>query len=101
MAGAYPMRQLALLYTPTTLTLSAGQAAGTEAIIAANVNRSGLMFRANANFEIAISANALAGMRIYASSRDSLTGPECPLGDLYLVPGTGLVAGNELTVWEG
>lgn len=87
-------------YTATTFNLTAGQAAGTDPLIAANANRKGLMFRADVDFELALAAAQTKGMRIYASARDSLIGGECPLGALYLVNGSGLNAGDTLTVWE-
>lgn len=92
--------QRASSFAASEVTLSAGQAAGTTAIIAAKVNRKALMFRAGNDFELALASGSDAGMRIYASARDSLVGPECPLGALYLVEGSGLIEGDTLTVWE-
>ncbi len=92
---------LGTLYTATTITLSSGQAAGTAALLAANASRRALMFRAASDFEISPTASATAGIRIYASARDSFVGQECPTNTLYLVAGSGLVTGSVLTVWEG
>lgn len=89
-----------LAYKARTFALTAAQAAGTDPLIEANADRKALQFRANADFELALAAGQTAGMRIYASARDSLTGAECPRGQLYLVPNSGLPTGSTLTVWE-
>lgn len=90
----------ALAYVATNYTMTANQATGIDPVIPANSSRRALQFSAPSNFQLALAASQTAGMRIYASARDSLIGAECPLGALYLVASSGLNAGDTLTVWE-
>lgn len=87
-------------YTQSIVTLTAGQAAGTDALLPANAARKALMFGASVDFKIALTGGAADGLRVYASARDSFVGKECPVGAVYLVPGSGLAAGAALVVWE-
>lgn len=87
-------------YTASSFNLTANQANGTDPIVAANANRKSLLFRAAADFEVALAPGQTAGMRVFASARDGFQPCECPMGALYLVAGSGLLAGNNLTVWE-
>lgn len=87
-------------FTQTVVTITAGMAAGTDPILAANVNRKAVQFGAAADFKAALASGGADGMRIYASARDGFTGKECPKGALYHVTGSGLAVGNSLVVWE-
>jgi hypothetical protein len=91
---------MAASYAQTTVTLSAGQAAGTAPLIAANRDRRALQLGAAVDFKVALSASATDGMRVYASARDGFEGALCPAGELYLVAGSGLSTGNAVVVWE-
>jgi hypothetical protein len=84
----------------TIVTLTALQAAGTDPLIGANANRQAIQFGAATDFKIALTAAATDGLRIYASARDDLSGKLCPLGGVYLVPASGLAAGDTVVIWE-
>lgn len=92
--------QSPLAYTQTPVTLASGHIAGTTPIVASNANRLGLKFRADRDFELALSTAQSAGMRVYASARDGFTGPDCPMGALYLATGSGFAVGDVILVWE-
>lgn len=87
------------LYTDVSVaSLSAGQAAGTSTIIAANANRKSLMVNPPADCFLAISSGATAGWPLFAGVPNIITGQECPTNALYV---DGLTAATALTVWEG
>lgn len=100
---AFYHSEIAEAYVQTVLTLTAAHAAGTTPIVPApglNVNRRALQFGANSNFQISLTPAASAGMRVYASARDGFVGQECPGGAIYHVPGSGLITGDKLVIWE-
>lgn len=99
-ATPLPVGAAALPMTGTSVTLTAGQAAGTDVLIPANAARRSLMFSAPADFRVALAASQTTGMPIYGTARDALVGQECPTNALYLVAGSGLTAGNVLLYWE-
>lgn len=87
-------------YVQTIVTLTAQQAAGAAPLIAANPKRMALQVGAAVHFKVSLVAGATDGQRIYAGARDELAGKSCPLGALYHVPGSGLVTGDKLVMWE-
>jgi hypothetical protein len=100
---AFYHSEIAESYVQTILTLTAGHIAGTVPIVPApaqDVNRRSLQFGADTNFKISLVPGATAGMRVYASARDGFNGQECPAGAIYHVPGSGLIAGATLVIWE-
>lgn len=99
---AHPLPAVApaLSYTQTSIVLTAAQAAGTDPLVAANPARRALQFAGSVDFKVALAAGQSAGMPIYGSARDELAGALCPVEAIYLVAGSGAVAGGTIVIWE-
>jgi hypothetical protein len=86
-------------YTDASIaSLSAGQAAHTATVLAANANRKALMINPPADCILTIATAATAGWPLFANVPNTIVGQECPTNALYLV---GLSAGAAVTIWEG
>lgn len=78
--------------------LSAGQAAGTTAVLVSAVGRKGLMFNPPADCLLKISTAAGAGgWPLYGGVPNSIVGQPCPTNALYI---TGLATGQAVGIWE-
>lgn len=80
------------------VALTAGQAAGTEAILPANAKREALMIRPASDCELTIAAASQKGWPLFGDVPNTLSGSECPTNQLFVY---GLAAGASLTIWEG
>lgn len=80
-------------------SLSAGQAAGTTTVLAANASRKALMVNppADCTLLIASAAGSTQGYPLFGNVPNTITGQECPTNALYVY---GLSAANALTIWE-
>lgn len=88
-----------LTYTDVSVgSLSAGQAAGTATVIAANASRKALMINPPADCILTIASAATKGWPLFANVPNTITGQECPTNGLYVY---GLSAAASLTMWEG
>jgi hypothetical protein len=86
------------LYTEQSIpALSAGQAAGTSTVLAANADRKALMIVPPANCALSIESGAAGGWPLFGGVPNTISGQECPLNALYLV---GLAADAAVTIWE-
>jgi hypothetical protein len=83
-----------------TVAISANQAAGTEPILPRNKHRAALLFIAEKDFKISLADAGVIGMPILATLGHSLGGDYCPQNPIYLVSGSGIVAGDSLMIWE-
>jgi hypothetical protein len=79
-------------------SLSANQAAGTQAIVAANAGRKTLMLNPPADCVLTITSGATKGRPLFGNVPNAIAGPECPTNALFV---SGLSAGQTLTIWEG
>lgn len=77
-------------------SLSAGQAAGTAEILAANPNRKALKIVPPADCTLKIS-NGGAGIPMFGGVANEFSGGDCPTNALYV---TGLSVGVAVAVWE-
>jgi len=77
-------------------SLSAGQAAGTTEILAANANRKALKIVPPADCTLRIGATG-AGIPLFGGVANEFSGGDCPTNALFV---TGLTAGVAVTVWE-
>lgn len=92
-------RIYAVDYTDKSVaSLSAGQAAGTLAVLAANPNRRALMINPSADCQLTIGAGATRGWKLFGNLPNTITGQECPADDIFII---GLTAGATVTIWEG
>lgn len=78
-------------------SLSAGQAAGTSAILAANANRTAIKIVPPADCTLAIASGASVGIPLFGGVANEFSGGDCPTNALYV---TGLTAGAAITIWE-
>lgn len=78
-------------------SLSAGQAAGTTTVLAANSARKALMINPPADCFLAIAGGATAGWPLFANVPNLISGQECPSNALFVV---GLSTAAILTIWE-
>lgn len=86
-------------FTDTSITsLSAGQAAGTSAVLAANSARASLKIVPPADCYLAVASGKTAGVPLYGGVENTFEGNGCPANALYLV---GLPAGASVMIWEG
>lgn len=96
-----PVTAVAPTYTVQNITsLSAGQAAGTAPILAANTNRRGLIIvpPADCRLKITNDGSTATGYPLYANAPNEIYLPGVPANALYIV---GLSAGVTITIWEG
>jgi hypothetical protein len=86
-----------LTYTDTSIaSLSANQAAGTTAILAASATRKALVINPPANCGLALSSGGPVIWPLFANVPNSFIGQECPTAALYLT--TGLSAAQALPI---
>lgn len=78
-------------------SLSAGQAAGTATVLAANANRKSLMINPPADCFLAIGSGATGGYPLFADVPNQITGQDCPTNALYI---GGLSAAASVVIWE-
>jgi len=96
-----PVSPVGLDFVQSTITLSAGQIAGTDPIVGANPDRRAIKFGgATQTIKISLAPGAANGISYAASFRDGDSGSDCPKGALYLATGQGLTAGGAIVVWE-
>lgn len=89
----------------TTVTLNAGQAAGTAPVLAANPNRTTLILgniqTTNARFDVADTSGGfgmpLPGQSILQLGAGSPNWPACPTDAIYI---GGLALNDKITLWE-
>lgn len=99
-ANPIPMGFVAAAYVDRTVaSLSAGQAAGTSVVLAANPARRGLMINPPIDCTLLISAasGTPRGWPLFANVPNTIVGQECPTNDIYIY---GLTAGQVLAIWE-
>ncbi len=86
--------------TPSIAALTAGQAAGTDPILAANANRSAIKIvpPADCLLRTVSGGSGVGGIPLFGGVPNEFSGQSCPMGALYI---TGLAAGAALTIWEG
>lgn len=92
------LRPLGSGFTDASITsLSAGQAAGTTAILPANPSRTALKLVPPADCTLTIGSALTTGIPLYGGVSNDLTGGDCPTNQLFV---RGLSAGAALTMWE-
>ncbi|PHP21359.1 hypothetical protein CG471_01970 [Sphingobium sp. IP1] len=85
-------------YTDVSVaSLSAGQAAGTTSVIAANAARKGIKIIPPSDCILKIVSGATGGVPLFGGVANDFSGPECPINALYL---SGLLLGAAVTIWE-
>jgi hypothetical protein len=88
------LAQIAPLYTDVSVaSLSAGQAAGTTAVIAANPNRELVKIVPPADCVVRITSGGVGGIPIFADVANDI-----PLANALFI--TGLAAGDAVTILE-
>lgn len=97
----YPFRDVGQAFADVSVaSLSAGQAAGTSPVIAANPNRTGITITPNADGRVYFSGDATADgpyFQLYAGVTMTRVGGECPTGALYV---TGQTVSTKLRIGE-
>lgn len=97
MSNGYPFVGVASAFTDQSVaSLSAGQAAGTTEILAANANRKAVKVGPPADCTLKIGTSG-AGIPLFGGVANEFSGGDCPTNALYV---TGLSAGVAVTVWE-
>lgn len=92
------LRPLGSGFTDASIpSLSAGQAAGTTAILAANTSRTALKIVPPADCTLTISAASTVGIPLYGGVENTFEGGSCPTNDLFV---RGLSVSAALTIWE-
>jgi hypothetical protein len=79
-------------------SLTAGQAAGTSIVLAANTARSALKIVPPADCYLAVAPGKTAGIPLYGGVQNTFEGNGCPTNALYLI---GLSPGGAVMIWEG
>lgn len=80
--------QSGLPYADASISsLSAGQAAGTAVILAADTARKALVINPPANCGLTLSSGGPVIWPLFANAPNSFTGQDCPTGALYLTAG--------------
>jgi hypothetical protein len=99
--AGFPVSTVGVDFVQSIITLTAGQIAGTDPIVAANPNRRAIKFGgATQTIKISLAPGAANGISYAASFRDGDSGSDCPKGALYLAMSQGLMAGGAIVVWE-
>jgi len=97
MLNGYPVAASGLEYVSVSIaSLSAGQAAGTTAILPAKARRA-LKIVPPVDCTLTLAADQTAGIPLYGGVSNELTGGDCPTNQLFV---RGLSAGATLTLWE-
>ena len=85
---------------PSIASLSANQAAGTAAVLAANDSRTAIKIvpPVDCLLRVVSGGSGVGGIPLFGGVSNDFSGHDCPMGALYV---TGLSAGTALTIWEG
>jgi hypothetical protein len=96
-----PTEQFAQDYPDkSVIALTPAQAAGTDAVLPANINRKGIKIMPVSNGKLYFNGNAAADgayYPLYAGVLREVEGQRCPTGALYV---TGQAAGTKLRIAE-
>lgn len=81
-------------------SMSAGQAAGTATILAANDDRTAIKIvpPSDCFLRVVSGGSGVGGIPLFGGVPNEFSGHDCPMGALYI---TGLATGAALTIWEG
>jgi hypothetical protein len=93
-----PMALAGALFTDRSISsLSANQAAGTEAVLPGNADRIALKIVPPADCRLGITSGAATGTPLYGGVENTFDGLGCPTNALYI---GGLTTGAAVLIWE-